>query len=1623
MKLKILFIALLVSGLSWGQYSITGIGSGNTYTQNFNAFAGTLITVPTNWSWSWNDYTPGNYYNRTSTYNNSNSTYALRESASPGTDISFGGKVDGTIYYLNFSVVNNTGNDINGFEIGWNVEQYSAAPTATPVSFSYRLNANAYGTTSAIGSGTTAVNASTLVTAANLASINVTAKAISITSIVLANGQTADFRIAIGNGSANNAHIGVDDFTLYATANTVLCTTPTSQASALSSNGVATTTANLSWTDGAATSGTLVSLKLQASTLTAPSSSTNYTPTLAFNTAAGANLIDANNVVVAKNNTETVTSITGLTAGTQYTATPYAYNGSGTNVCFNNTNPESFDFWTLSLEPTTSPASLTCGASTLTTIGLTYPAANTIANASGYVLLYREGAAPTGMPVDGTLYPPGTTIGDATYYGLIPLGSTGITVTGLNGGTTYYFALIPYGAVAGVVATINYKTSAPIITNCSTSPAPEINVRGVIGANPSIVDGDITPNSLDNTLYATVVVGGNQSKNFKIQNTGNATLNITSITMSGVNPSEFTVSGITLPTTILSGGADLNFTITFTPAAAGTRNAIVNIVNNDSNENPYDFVVEGTGTVTPIVEINVKGNGQSIPDNSIYPSGTNWTAFPVTLQGGNSTRTFTIENLGSTALSLTGASPYIQITGPHASLFTVTAIPSNSIAGGASTTFDIRFTPLSGGMKNATITIFNNDTDEAVYNFNISGTCQGLNNIYVTGNGNDVTNGGSTTSTTNLTDFGLIPVTTGVKQNTFLITNLASSSRYFTNVTVSGANASMFTIVSQPSNNAIGAGNSTSFTINFTPTSAGVKNATVTFKTYTNSALTTTNAIDPPTYTFAISGEGIVYTPCSNNAVQTIAIQDFEATPAIPTWNYNTTPLVTDGTVTIAGGGYNNGSGVVNAFIGGRSFQFKGIGTGTTRSAVLTLNAIDVSQYNNINFSMKVGAYRVSGTTQGLDVSDLIQIETSIDGGVNWSVESVLRGYNNSRWSLAATGVFNAYYTGNNTGVTLDTRNGNAELANGIATYNVKNLPQSTNLLIRITLNIDRDDELWALDNIKIEGQTAQSTIWTGASWSAGFPTPSTKAIFDVGTSYTTTAAFEHGSVEACELEIKSGAVVTVDPTYYFEIQSDIKNSGTLTIANNASLVQVNDTAINTGNIKYLRNVTGLRGFDYIYWSSPVLNQSLGTLYAAPTAGLKFEWNPVALNPSGSYGFWIPPTSSTMETGKGYIIRASSSYGWTGSLTSTFNGKPNNGVISPTLSRIANSAIVNDRWNLIGNPYPSSLDAKAFLLENAVTKPTIDGYIGLWKHLNAPVSSTSPYYSTYQYNYTNDYLIYNRTGPQTQNGFNGYVASGQAFFVNLLQDPSPTSTVTFKNAFRSKTFDNSQFLRTSQNEEGRIWLDLVNSANVPVRSLIGYVEDATLERDRLYDAITTIGINNSIHSVIGNEIFAIQGRPTPFDSDDQVPIGYNATSAGNYKIAIAGVDGFFTQDQPIYLEDKQLNVIYDLRQNPYTFQSAVGTFNDRFILRYTTNTLGNPDFGSTDNNVIVSTNHGQMTINSIVESIQDVTVYDILGRQLLDSKNIRNNTFVASNLSISSQTLIVKIKLINGIVVTRKVML
>lgn len=260
---------------------------------------------------------------------------------------------------------------------------------------------------------------------------------------------------------------------------------------------------------------------------------------------------------------------------------------------------------------------------------------------------------------------------------------------------------------------------------------------------------------------------------------------------------------------------------------------------------------------------------------------------------------------------------------------------------------------------------------------------------------------------------------------------------------------------------------------------------------------------------------------------------------------------------------------------------------------------------------------------------------------------------------------------------------------------------------------------------------------------------------------------------------------------------------------------------------------------------------------------------------------------------------------------------------------------------------------------------------------------------------------------------------------------STTQSVTFNNAMRNKAYNNSQFYKistmnsnNSSSEKHRIWIDLVDSNNQSVRTLVGYITGATLSRDRIFDAYTSIGSAKNIYSIVDGVNMTIQGRPVPFDVNDQVVLGINIPSTGNFKIAIAAVDGLFENNHDIYLEDKELNIIHDLRQSSYDFFSNSGNFNNRFILRYTNSSLFTLNFDSIDTNVIVATpSKSKISIKSALEKINSVVVYDMLGREIVSENNVSENLITFTNITSKNQVLLVKIKLENGQTLTRKVFL
>lgn len=1380
--------------------------------------------------------------------------------------------------------IQNTGTDvISELAITFDYEKYRNGSNVVTMSFFHGDVATNVNTAATAGDNVFASDGSV----STIASPVTTSKSVVLTDLTILPGGKyyLCWRYSASPYSSSQA-IGIDNLSLTATFSPI-CTTPSVQPSGISVINPTLTSADISWTNAPGTAGTLVVIRPTANANVLPSSGTNY---IGNSNYAAAPLVGANNKAVYKGNGNSV-NVTGLTAGTQYTVTIYSYNEPGR--CYNTTTPESINFFTLTAEPTQVPT-ISCATITTTQINLTFSAKT--AGTQGFLITYGIGGIPTGIPADGVQYAPGTIIGDATVVAEVTTGTT-LSVTGLNAGSTYYFSIFPFNGTIGNGLTYNYKTTAIVSTaGCLTSTAPEINVKGDVNPTyPNILNNDFITRALDNTYAGTVAVSGSIAKTFRIQNIGNANLTVSSIVMDGAHPGDFSVSGLTFPLTITPGNFSV-FTVTFSPTVGGLRSAIVQIVNNDSDESLYQFAVEGTGNAA---EIDVLGAGFSITSGSVTVSTTNATQYgDVNYLTGSLAHTFTISNIGTLGLTISS----YGISGPNASDFTITTTPSSSIGAGTATTMVITFDPATPGIKNAVVTINNSDGDE---------------------------------------------------------------------------------------------GN----------------------------------------YTFAIQGTGVNYIFCAPGAVEVIASQNFETTPPTPALTYTFTQELGMSVPSITGGNLlgANRSTMTPAYINNRSFQVKGYSTSSSAaelSATIDFDTYDVSAFTEISLDFKLGAYSSTiGTDVGLDVDDEVYVYISTNGGTSWSHEMTIEGRGNSIWDINS-GTQSAIIDADGDNIpTIFTPPGVNSVNQGPRNIAINNIPNSAQLKVRIVMNVNRTDEIWVIDDVKLSGRKPAATTWNGSAWSNGVPTNSKRAIFTGNYSVAT-------SVEACACEIKSAVVVNIPANRYFEIQNTIDNSGTINVLNNGSLIQVNDYAVNTAVANVTRTTTPYDRYDYTYWSSPVFEPTIGATFLDMRTDHSYSWitsnffdaDGDGYDDAAPWAWHFEGPTAVMKQGVGYIVRASSTAGtWPRTSNGTFSGIINNGIISVNTSMSANTAESGDDNNLVGNPYASAISADDFIDLNT----NIDGTLYFWTHVdNVSPSNPGPYLSNFS---SDDYAVYTKMGGTGTRGAilnsghpvsgkttapSGKIASGQGFYVTMLT-PTP---VIFNNSLRNKIHANADFFKTTigSDEKDRVWLDLYNEDQMFSQQLIGYANEATLGKDRGYDGpLSSAGNYINFYSMIGNEPFKIQGRPT-FDVSDEVPLGYFSAVDDVFKIAIDSLEGKLREVSHIYLHDRDLQIFHDLKQSPYTFSTLKGTYNNRFVIRYTNTILGNNGFEANANDILVATND-KIVVKSLKGTIRKIQVFDVLGRTIYTNESVNDSEFAIQNVTKTQSALIVKVTLENHAEVTKKI--
>jgi trimeric autotransporter adhesin len=1051
------------------------------------------------------------------------------------------------------------------------------------------------------------------------------------------------------------------------------------------------------------------------------------------------------------------------------------------------------------------------------------------------------------------------------------------------------------------------------------------------------------------------------------------TLNFKARTFGGVNATE---NAITVWISTDNGG---NWTSlgTRTPTSTTlTAQTAFDLSTYNGTQVKVRFTVAGTSnsigagiddiTITGIVfssgpEINVKGNSISIVDGATPASITNATDFGTVATSTNVTKTYTIENTGSSDLVLT--SPYVQKT-LSTSVYTITQPALTTIPGGGSTTFSVTFNSAAAGTFNEGIEVLSNDIDEAVYNFDIKAVAETpVPNISVKGNSTIIVVGDATPSTTDNTDFGSTATNMDVVK-TYTIENTGTGALTVTSVLMLNV-PTKYIIGGITLPATIPAAGSTTFTVTFNSALAG---------TFADTVVINNNDPTDTSYNFAVTAQAANL----NFTVGDISIVGVTADTADSFSFVNWVAIPVGAQLSFTD----------NAW------------TGTA----LNTNENILVWENNTGNTIPVGTVVYIYDNTSSAIADLGTIKSGNLTGISSSNENIfiyegpstspnfIYGLSNLAWiTTGLTNTNNSYLP-----AVLNVTNGNivtgefdnVEYSGSLAPKDEKSSFAGYKTLVNNPVNWTKNDTRFSLNSTDFE----LAAVWEAATWTdAVVPSSSVKTI--INDTYNTTTS---GSFTAKSLTVSSGKTVTVATGTSVTVESALVNNGTITVENNANLRQtaVANTNSGSGTATVKRNSAALKRLDYTMWSSPVSGSQTLEGFSPNTSRTPNRFYTY----NGGTAFATIATTSTFDAGKGYLIRmpndaANDAAAFAGQFTgTTFN----NGTITV-------SGLTSDKFYSVGNPYPSTLDAAAFLVANP-------GTLYFWRKTNGASGGA--------------YATYNSVGPvATGSGAgsdvpDGTIQVGQGF---IAKTGVAASTLVFTNAMRLGT-TTAQFFKTKNTAvKSRVWLDLTATGGVFSQALVGYLDGATLGIDNGFDGkyLNDSPADAALTSIVDGGEYTIQGRPA-FDVTDVVALGFKTGTAGDYTIAINKKDGALAA-QDIYLVDSKTGIETDLNAGSYTFNAAAGVDNTRFSLKYQ-KTLKADAPAFNDNSVKVYKNNGAIYVNSTAKTIKTIEVYDVQGRLIAQQKNVNATTATIQNVKAIRQMLIVKVSADDNSVVSKKVL-
>lgn len=507
--------------------------------------------------------------------------------------------------------------------------------------------------------------------------------------------------------------------------------------------------------------------------------------------------------------------------------------------------------------------------------------------------------------------------------------------------------------------------------------------------------------------------------------------------------------------------------------------------------------------------------------------------------------------------------------------------------------------------------------------------------------------------------------------------------------------------------------------------------------------------------------------------------------------------------------------------------------------------------------------------------------------------------------------------------------------------------------------------------------------------------------------------------------------------------------------------------------------------FAYNYWCSPVggsvgvsgneafgitmLHQPTSVINSTPAVILPTTQTNGLANPlsvssawiykflsSSQYSQWIPVASaSSIQAGEGFTMKGTS--GTDSSFSELgvdnnpgsaqrydFRGRPNDGDIEIQLAA--------GKRTLTGNPYPSAIDLKAFLL--GATAST--GVAYFWeqdKTVNAHLlTAYKGGYGVYSPMGGTNVAGYGTMGVYTPAIFYAYDGAGTALGAvgvgsnyerrfcpigqGFMLEGASTGSVWMENQYRvyqkEGAANYSQFEKSADLAHNQQRSTLTNATTLPeIPSVSGFdyttVGTAPIPQIRLNVLLNNQAVRQNVlafhpaatdgadfamdaHSPDMTDMdafFLVDNQPYTIDAIDfniqkRIPMGFKNPSPATFRVKVAEMINF-NEASNVYLHDKTTDVYYDILNGEYEFTLPAGTNNDRYEVTFVNQALGNTQWNAHDFEVIQN-NVAQsfMVSNPSKAEIRSVGLFDLTGKQIFEAKDLGNQMsykFPTSRLS------------------------